>query len=1731
MQRLTIFLLFFIGFVLFAVSSYAQEPAEADWGTESSSDTPEEEKTAPETEISDFIEEKQTTKPIKVRYIPFSDIAQFSKDIEEFAKRTGNKSDATLNGAVSTFNALSTENQTVFLQTFQHLIGKSAYMEAPKQYLECVALAVGKLSEDKLTEFLKVTEASSALYRPWVTKQFLRLIKNHLQGELILDAKGGAMSVKNGTISFMHVTDESLADKKLAKDFLPEATTKEEWYEHLEETPKDDEKKEDEFLKPEDIPVSTPSTDDWGADPYASDWGADKYTSESEGSATDWGTESYGGGSSTASFMPIIPKKHVEIPLPPPISGPYIRIENADITLYTPYDTVTIEATSGDLLARDFHFVGKGGRFYFPDLIADAYVDLDSYFFNARRPKMWSEGAKLTFAGKTESPIEGEFFYEVSPDNRTPKATFPAFISYKNDVKLEGIAKGVVYEGGFAIKGQKLYGTSLEKGINRIEVEKDGNTKFIARSYSPFFLSDTLIKNPCAQLTIYHSEKDSLFHPGLRIKFQPDSGYLQADRVKGVNSRALFNDNAIKVNIDAQRLLWNINTDTAILKNIFAPDIVPAIVESEDRFDVNLYNRLRKLYGFHPLKLIVNYGKMMRTHHFYVDELVQSKEMKRIKELDRNQVFTAMQELANLDFIAFDPQLGRIELKRKAYFYVYANERYTGVVEKKIDYDHIIIKSKAEEGGVLDNMTLNIPEKHLTVYGVSSFFLSDTLLVRIKPENKTIKITANRDMVFSGEVNAGKFILRVDTFYFNYDQFSLFMNGIKEFSLLVPDSITGKPTEMQNSIQSTAGVLYVGLPKNKCGLVPTPNYPRFDASLGGSIKFTGKEVLNGVYDERIEFEMPPFDVDSINASDPASMNFVGKFKSSGMFPDFEQRAMIMSDYSFGFIHNFQSEGVPLFAGKAKYYNQITMDNRGIRGKGEIEYLTGNFQSEDFVFFSDSVRTQGKYGVITNSAKYPNVELPHYNMRWLVNDDRMELSTTDTTFSIFDTEAQFGGTLFYTPDSLGGKGKFRTEGASIESPQFRFEPKAFESRNSIFKIESPLANKPFFTGLNTHVAFDKTNRKANLYNENDSLQSFIIPYSRYKTGLTKAVWDINKKRIEMTTPPFGKPKAKFTPIAGGDGPEMEGTTAVYDIQADKLNIEGVDTITLIGAAILPNKGKVSVGDNGNIDVLTQAKVYLNGTTKYHYLYNADVTIKNKNSFTGSGTYDYVNSAKQKFSIPFSLGVSQTVSKKAGVTAFTGAYTTIREDDNVKIFPGIKYRGLAILKDNDPFVNFVGEVALDIDRDNNSWYSVKTTNDSSAGILDTEIIRTADLHKPRTGIFFHPETHDLVFSFVEYRTGYERLKPVFEADGKLFFDTKKNMFKIDPKEQKDKHKTAGNELDYFVLKDEMTVAGEFKMLDNTKDFTLLTVGDGDGYNKKQEYELDVFLAAKMDLKEEAFKYILSAFLADSASYEPQKSDSLGLIRHLAEALSSSNFEKARQTIENGEIISFAKYFPDYTFVFPYIPFQWSSNRKAFYSKDLKVELSSVYKRDINLSLNTYVEIPKIDPADGELLSSAFRLFVFNDNISNWLYVSYDGKSLHTLSSSSYYNGVVQHKKGGKNTQLVEAPEVMQFVNNYRAYYLNNSEPIVIMEPGIASAAEIKQEEASVKNALKSIKKGKTASPTEEILSDSPETPLEGAENTEIIPTKPTKSKKTKVKKDTIPDETDKPAEEKKDESDGW
>ncbi|QNP52971.1 hypothetical protein H9L05_04535 [Hymenobacter qilianensis] len=138
-------------------------------------------------------------------------------------------------------------------------------------------------------------------------------------------------------------------------------------------------------------------------------------------------------------------------------------------------------------------------------------------------------------------------------------------------------------------------------------------------------------------------------------------------------------------------------------------------------------------------------------------------------------------------------------------------------------------------------------------------------------------------------------------------------------------------------------------------------------------------------------------------------------------PPIKTKLSLQEDGSLGFNYNAPKEGLPVYGGKGRLYNKVQMSNRGIQGNGELTYLVGKLQSEQFIFYQDSVVTSGKSGNIAqgplNGVNYANVALlPGYEMKWVVKADSMYISTPrdGMAMKFYAGEYGFKGTTVLTP---------------------------------------------------------------------------------------------------------------------------------------------------------------------------------------------------------------------------------------------------------------------------------------------------------------------------------------------------------------------------------------------------------------------------------------------------------------------------------------------------------------------------------------------------------------------------------------------------------------------------------------------------------------------------------------------------------------------------------------------
>lgn len=1490
----------------------------------------------------------------------------------------------------------------------------------------------GRLKGDKLDEYLVVVDSSVQQYKRYVVTSFLELARMFIEQEMVQSTRFNTLEVKKSEFSFGHVFSNEIAldpQKEAVADTAAKPALGEEWFGHLEE-------------KKDSVSEDSGEDDGWGwggGDDGGDDDGGDDGSDDGWG----WGDDSGGDDSFEELIEPFVDTTSTFIETKivsniPPIVGPYIEFNQADLIMNSIFDTFKIEQTSGKLMSKDKVFVGKGGKFDWSNVnlpTDEVYCELEEYSFNAKSPVISGENAKLAYTSKFNGTVEGQFSYEARPKSPIHGASFPRFISYKNDVPVKDLAPDVIYRGGFALRGKNIYSTSVEQGASQIEIVKDGVLKFKASSTIPFAFSDSLVVNPKAKLVIYQKE-DSIVHPAVALRYKAGQSVLNARKDKGNYKYAPFNDSYHKMEIIGDYLTWDVNTDSMTLEILNAKNKVPLVVSSMDHFDPTEFSRLRGLASFHPLMMVVGYRSFAKSNSF------SSADMAEQYKKNPNTVKGTMITLAERGFIDYDTKTDIITVKRKAVLYAKANLR-------KYDYDNISIRSINSQGG---NAGFNLETQDLTLTGVDQFLISDSLKVLVKPTGKKITIKAGRDIEFRGEMKAGKFIYRGDDFSFSYDNFLVNMPYIKEMAFLVPDTSSGEIGELSNKMVHTSGILYISQPNNKSGLKPFDKFPEFQANSGGAFFFGGQEILDGAYqgDSTIFFDVPPFVMDSINYSDPASINFAGTFHSGGIFPLFEENLKVMPDRSFGFERPTPPEGFPIYKEKLKekatYYNTIRLDNKGIRGDGRIEYLTGQFLSDDFVFFSDSVKTtHGTSGNIEagnySGTSYPHVKLDEYNMRWLVNYDSMLLkSRSGQSFEIYDTQYSFDGTLALSPRNLFGDGKFESPISITQSKNFFLEETQFTSKNSDFLIKTDNPAKPAMKGERVTVFYNLKDKFADITAEREGDDVFMFPYTQYATSLGQAHWDFQEEKVYMAAiDSTGGHLSSFTSLnPKQDELEFTAKSAIYDQKDLTLNIDGVEAIRVANVLIMPDEGKVVVRENAEMDVLNNSTVIINSFTKYHTLKEGHIKIRSRKRFDGDAQYTYVNNIKDTMYINFDNFNVKTISDKHHkgdkgkelVEKFeTSANAIVSESDSLKIFAGLQYKGKVRLIDFKKYLEFDGMISLDIARENNSWFAYQSDTEETHGkIFIDENTKVAGFPtRLLTGLYLGKTNRNLYGTMLEFDR--EKIGDIgmFTAKGFLTFNNETKDYIIAPTEKLDGSNPKGNKFTYNHDAQRVTYDGIFNLVKDNKDFLVSCSGRGAGSISGTDYSLNTMIMLGFEPNQNALELMAEDF-QDKEHNDGANSIFSELKNKVAQFLEPKVYQRYVQEAETSGDQSLTKIFPN-ALVLSDVNLKWSEENQAFYSEG-EIGLSHIFKDDINSRVKGYVEIPKIDDL------STINIYL-ETHSGQWYYISHVKGKILVYSSNDDFNLAVMDKKSKDKLETTDPHEVSLFLEDFNVKYLGGKE----------------------------------------------------------------------------------------------
>lgn len=1339
----------------------------------------------------------------------------------------------------------------------------------------------------------------------------------------------------------------------------------------------------------------------------------------------------------------------------PEILGAAIVFSKVTLNFVTLYDSALLKDTQGTFSLRERLFVGERGQFDWSSagLSRDSVnYELTKYSFRTTQPYLRAQQGKLLYLGKLPGRIPGQFEFKSISHKSKAAAQYPRFKSYENNVTILGLGEFISYQGGFGMIGKNINSLSANGEPATLEIRGEADKRFKAQAPSIAF-KDSLIIAASAKVTIYQGN-DSITHPSTQVRFDRAKQKIVISKDRSSLRNAPFSSSFFGVDFNADLIRWDLRSDSLNVTIEGSGGISPMVIESHDFYNPDDFDQLRgKGLGFNAFLIFTNFAKEINSQDFSIFELVSgNRTIERIK--------MAADFLSQKGMILYNARTGKIHVRDKAMHL--AKTKKGGV-----DYDNMKVQSLTD---TIANATISLTSRSMVVHGVEEFNVSDSLNVIIKPDSSVITFLQNRDIKFNGTINAGNFEITGKDFTFKYDSFFINLNHIDSIrfyitekngtrrrvnnSLVGADSTAAAAGGLQASSNKTSGTLFINRPDNKSGRAQVPNYPRLDATAGGVIYFDREEVLDGAYDKSVFFVIPPFKLDSLNDADPGSINFEGKFISSGMFPPFNEKLHTMADKSLGFNHSVPSKGYNLYLGEGKLFGGLNLDNSGLRATGKIEYLAAKVESDDFVFYPDSVLSRGKSGELKEkqigNVTFPQATFSDYQMKWYPKQDRFRLKNSREPFSFYKNTATLNGIVTVSKTGLTGSGKLSTRGSEVSSKELTFASKDFGARHARFEVKTGNPDKPALAGNDVRLKFDLDKNVATISPEVEGVAAIEFPYAQFKTSIPQAKWDLTTQKIVMS-------KAPDVPIENSyfyttrkelDSLHFNAEKAEYDIATQQLKVSGIPFIIVADAKITPENNEVLILENAKIGQLKNTTIVLDTLNGYHRLTQGVVDIISRKEFTGYATYQYVNSVNDTFNIKMTDFHLEAITaegksrKKENINATqqTVGNGSVADTDKILVAPRIFYKGDMVMYATRPALQLKGFVKLDLKKlkNYNTWLSYNQSGDEKDIYLDFDKTVTEEGRKATAGLHF-AQDNSLYITFI-FDKKDEGDEDFFLPSGSLFFDKESGQFKIEDRQKAAGEKLSGKVFAYNEEKQEVGFEGPINFFKNTNDFKLTASAIGSGSLITNEIKMNSLIMANMAIPDMAYQLMANNLLEviKSEGVPEGLGDQTELLYKISNLIGERVTKDYEQKSQQGYVSLGTVQGLIQPIVFSNVNLKWSQDRKAFYSEGA-IGISNSNRLDINGAFEGFMEIRKNE--DG---APVFHVF-FKASPESWYYFGFEDNRLMVHSANQAFNELITKKSNASKAKLGELvfipgtdEETLSFVNRFRLQYYGLEAP---------------------------------------------------------------------------------------------
>ena len=919
-------------------------------------------------------------------------------------------------------------------------------------------------------------------------------------------------------------------------------------------------------------------------------------------------------------------------------SVPLVKFNTSiDLSCFARGDTMIISQTEGVFYPIKGKWRGKLGTVNWNKAgfsIAEVYAELEDYSINMKNSFYTADSVRfynsMIFDDQAMIGILEDKL--IKRNKKEESSLYPKFDSYSKDIVLSELIPDVDFKGGYSLHGNKFVSSGGEDSPASLVFYRNGK-KFITLSAERLSLkSDKVVSSNVSMMMMF--DGDSIFHPGTSLIYNIDDRRLNLLREGDKTSKAPFVNTYHDLDMSFQQLKWQIDSDEVVFGTIPGNTSSPANFESSNYFSENRFRDLLGIDKQHPLLRLDDFVKKYgQNNSFLIQDFLN------LSKFSDEQDIKFLLNMDAQGFIIYDKAKKRVFVKENV-------NRYIMAKSEKIDHDVINFVSNKPKNN--KNAVLNLLNMDLNIYGVDRVFLSSVRDVLAYPSDNEILVKQGRDFSMGGTLIAGqggRFRIDSEFIDFDYEDFKLYF---KEASaeIWVPNNrgeldqkgmLVLEP--LQSFLSISNGELLVDTSINKSGIWKEdyPQYPIIRSYDRSKVYYDRAEVFNGVYNrENFFFDLEPFEMDSLDSYTRESLSFKGDFYSADIFPMFPQAINVQDDNVLGFKITLPEES-SLYAGKGTFSanNNLSLDNNGLRGSGDFQYLTSNTNSNDYVFFPDSMRTSANtFELQKNNIGYefPQSSGDSVYENWLPYEDVLTIRKEKKDINIYNAKVVLDGELYLKPEGLTGMGKASVENSELTSDLFYFNLAEFNADTADFKLNRSDNDLVAFESVNLRTSID-LNERLGTFKSNGSNSFVSFPENQYICFIDQLNWYMDDEKLELGASDGGKGSEFVSLHSEQDSLSFFSKSAFYDLNAYIIDAKKVDEILVADAAIYPGNGKVVVLGKAKMQRFEDATLLVNTEDKYHNLFDATIDIKSKNEYAGLASVNFRGRGVQEKVIKF------------------------------------------------------------------------------------------------------------------------------------------------------------------------------------------------------------------------------------------------------------------------------------------------------------------------------------------------------------------------------------------------------------------------------------------------------------------------------------------------------------------